>query len=145
MSRRPRFEIAAAVIRRRDGRVLIARRPPGAALAGLWEFPGGKREPGESIAAACRREIREELGIGVAVGRRIALVRHAYPHAKVVIHFLACRLALSARQRVKGPRAIGCSAWRWVRPEELGRYRFPEANRGVVSLLLNQSNRRRAD
>ena len=139
MNRRPRFEIAAAVIRRRDGRVLIARRPAGGALAGFWEFPGGKREPGESIAAACRREIREELGIGIAVGRRIALVRHAYPHATVAIHFLACR------SRGGRPRTIGCSAWRWVRPGDLSRYDFPPANRGVVDRLLHQANRFRAD
>lgn len=137
--RRPHWEISAAVIRWRDGRVLIARRPRGGALAGYWEFPGGKREPGESIAACCRREIREELGIGVSVGRRLARVVHGYDHATVTLHFLACR------SRGGRPRAIGCSAWRWVRPEDLSRYEFPPANRCVVDSLRNQANRRRAD
>src|SRR5207248_640368 len=79
--------VAAAVIVRADGRVLLAQRPPGKAYAGYWEFPGGKLEPGESAAAALGRELQEELGITVTHAVPWMLQEFVYPHAHVELHF----------------------------------------------------------
>ncbi len=72
----PHYHVTAAVIRR-NGQILIAQRPPEGMLGGLWEFPGGKQEPGESLAACLRREIREELGVEIEVGQPVAVVKHS--------------------------------------------------------------------
>ena len=126
---RPHHHIAAAVIHRRDGRILIAQRLPDGLLPNLWEFPGGKQEPGESLPTCCRREIREELGIGIRVGRRFARIDHAYSHYSVTLHFFECRHSSGH------PRTLGCQAFRWVRPGDLARFAFPRANWPVVNML----------
>src|SRR5262249_60552535 len=74
------------------GRYLITRRRGGSHLAGMWEFPGGKREPGESLENALRRELTEELSASFEVGPRVETVRWEYPERTVVIHFYRCRL-----------------------------------------------------
>jgi 8-oxo-dGTP diphosphatase len=79
--------VAAAVILRADGRVLLAQRPPGKAYAGYWEFPGGKLEPGESPRAALDRELHEELGLRVRRAAPWLVQRFVYPHAHVELHF----------------------------------------------------------
>ena len=124
----PHFDIAVAVVRR-GGRVLIGRRPPKGLLGGLWEFPGGKREAGETLEDCLKREVREEIGIKVRVVRRLATVRHAYSHFRVALHVFDCR---HARGRV---RAVGCQEARWVAIEELDDYAFPAANRRNIGLL----------
>src|SRR3954453_1513497 len=83
--------VVAAIIRR-DGRILITRRFDHVHLPGLWEFPGGKVERGESLEAALRREIREELGIDVAVGRKYFTIEHQYPSKVVDLHFFDCTI-----------------------------------------------------
>jgi len=130
-ARKPRSHrhIAAAVIRRRDGRILIAQRRGDGLLPNLWEFPGGKQERGETLEACCRREIKEELGVQIRVGNRLARIEHAYSHYSITLHVFAC-------QHVSGrPRALGCQAWRWVRAEELADYPFPRANWPIVTGL----------
>ena len=120
---------ALAVIERR-GRVLICRRRRGGFLGGYWEFPGGKRDPGESWEACLRRELREELGVSVAGVRPLCRLRHRYPGRPVfVFQVFRCRIA---RGR---PRPLSASALRWVAPERLARYRFPPANRGLLARL----------
>ena len=84
---RQRVEVVAAVLRKSDGTYLLAQRPPGKVYAGYWEFPGGKVEPGESLEAALRREIREELGIDVRASSHWFIRRHDYEHASVRLHF----------------------------------------------------------
>ena len=79
--------VAAGVIARDDGRVLLAQRPPGKAYEGYWEFPGGKLEPGESIEAALGRELHEELGIDVTACQLWRTLEHDYPHAYVRLFF----------------------------------------------------------
>lgn len=118
--------VACGIIRRPDGRILIAQRPPHGLLPGLWEFPGGKRKGSESLSETCRREIREELGISVAVGQRCLVIRHAYSHYTVRLHVFECRY------RSGIPKAIGCQKWRWVRPGDLSRFAFPTANRAII-------------
>src|SRR5258705_6112047 len=83
----PLVEVAAAILLRADGRVLLAQRPPGKAYAGYWEFPGGKLEPGESPRAALDRELAEELGLAVRDAAPWLTQQFRYPHAHVLLHF----------------------------------------------------------
>ncbi len=124
----PHYDVAAAVVQRR-GRILIDRRKAQGLLGGLWELPGGKVAPGETPAAAARREVAEELGIRIRVLGLLATVRHAYSHFRVTLHAFDCRY-VSGRCR-----AIGCEAFRWVRPGELGRYAFPAVNLKLFAAL----------
>ena len=110
----------------RESSVLIARRPPSGLLGGLWEFPGGKLESGESAAAAVKRELWEEVGVEVRVGALIDRVDHAYSHFRVTLHFHEAEY-LSGRAR---PRIA--SEVRWVEPEALGEYAFPAASHAIV-------------
>jgi A/G-specific adenine glycosylase len=124
----PHRTVGAAVIRRK-GRVLIARRPEGLLLGGLWEFPGGKRERGESLAACVRRELKEELGVTVTVGARVGVFRHAYTHYRVTVHAHECDL-------VRGrPVARVHSAVRWVRPEQLHEFPMGKVDRAIARAL----------
>jgi A/G-specific adenine glycosylase len=126
----PHYQIGAGVIWKGD-KLLISQRPLNGLLGGLWEFPGGKRESHESIAQCVAREILEELGIRVAVGDKLAEVDHAYSHFKITLHAHECRFLAGT------PKAIGCRAWRWVRPSELKKYPFPAANQPILKKLLN--------
>ena len=124
----PHQDIAAGVIWR--GReVLIARRPPHGLLGGLWEFPGGKLEAGETLAQCLVREVREELGIEVHVGELLTAVQHAYTHFRITLHAFHCHY-LSGE-----PQAIGCTAWAWVALEQLDDYAFPAANHRIIAAL----------
>jgi A/G-specific adenine glycosylase len=125
--------VACGIIRRADGRILIAQRPEHGLLPGLWEFPGGKRNGNEKLSETCRREIAEELGISVTVGERRTVIRHAYSHYTVRLHVFECRY-LRGR-----PHALGCQRWRWVRLRDLSRYAFPTANRAVISELQRET------
>jgi 8-oxo-dGTP diphosphatase len=87
MPQRPITPVAVGILRRADGQVLFAQRPPGKAYAGYWEFPGGKIEPGESPLAALVRELEEELGVRVTAAAPWLIQRHAYPHAYVELRF----------------------------------------------------------
>ena len=131
----PHKHIGAGVVSR-DGRILIQLRPPAGLLGGLWEFPGGKQEPDESIEETVRRELREELGIEVGVGARIATVKHTYSHFRITLHAFAC----DVRQGEPRPQwAVEC---RWVLPEELRDYAFPKANRTILDALLRTESSR---
>ncbi len=113
----------------RNSRILIDKRKPEGLLGGLWEFPGGKVRPGESLQAALQREVGEELDVRIEVGREIAVVHHAYTHFRVCIHAFECR-------HVSGvPRCIACDDLKWVRPTDLGRYAFPAANKRIIETL----------
>jgi mutator protein MutT len=123
-----RVEIAVAVLEH-DGEFLIGQRPEGSSLAGYWEFPGGKVEPGESAADAARRECLEETGLDVYVVDEYLVVEHDYAHAKVRLHF--CRCTPCARQRqLPLPQRF-----RWAPGETLGEYEFPAANEHLLAKL----------
>ncbi len=124
----PHHDVAVGVVRR-NGRVLIARRPEEGLLGGLWEFPGGKVEEGETPAEAMVRELREEMGIEVRAGEPIERVEHAYSHFRITLFAFYARL-------LKGtPRPRSASAWTWATPEELSGYAFPAANQRVLEAL----------
>ncbi len=113
----------------RGDEILIAKRPPAGLLGGLWEFPGGKPQAGESLAAAVVREVGEELGIEVEAGAKIAEVDHAYSHFEITLHAFHCRYLTGT------PKPLGCEEYAWVAPAELDRYAFPAANRRLLDAL----------
>jgi 8-oxo-dGTP diphosphatase len=124
------IEVVAAVIADARGRVLLARRTEGRDLAGLWEFPGGKREPGETPEAALARELHEELGIVAEVGPPLIAVPHSYPHKRL-------RLDVRRVDAWKGtPKGLDAQALAWVPPHKLASYAMPAADRPVVAALL---------
>jgi len=121
-----RVETAVAVVER-NGEFLIGQRSAGSALAGYWEFPGGKIEPGEAPADAARRECLEETGLEVCVVSEDVVVEHDYAHARVRLHFFRCA---PVRQQQPLPHRF-----RWAAGETLGDYEFPAANDALLSRL----------
>lgn len=121
------IDVVAAVIER-GGKILISRRPKGAHLEGLWEFPGGKAEAGESAERALVREVREELGVAFTAGERVAEVDWQYPDKRVRIAFF--------RGTVEGePRPLEGQELAWVAPADLDRYEFPPADASLLERL----------
>ena len=121
------IRVAAAVIER-GARVLVTRRLEGTHLAGLWEFPGGKCEPGESIEACLVRELREELGVDVTPGEILLVATHAYPEKTVEVHFIACDMTGE-------PSPQQGQEMRWVERAALDTLEFPAADAELISLL----------
>lgn len=120
---------AAIAVIERSGRFLISRRRPTDHLGGYWEFPGGKRRPGESWETCIRREVREELGITIRPMARLAPLRFQYPDRTVQLEVFRCQL-------VDGdPQPLGCQAIRWASAGQLGRLRFPPADRPLIRRL----------
>ncbi|MET0808548.1 MAG: Nudix family hydrolase, partial [Pseudoxanthomonas sp.] len=124
------IHVAAAVITDVRGRILLARRTDGRDLAGLWEFPGGKREPGESLEDALVRELQEELGITVQVGAPLISVPQQYPDKRLLLDVRQVTSWIGVARGVEG------QALAWVAPEKLTRYPMPPADRPVVAALL---------
>jgi mutator protein MutT len=122
------IQVAAGLIVR-EGRYLIARRKAGSHLGGLWEFPGGKREPGETLEDCLRREAREELGIEIGQPILFRTLRYDYPEKSVELHFFRCAIERGEAQ------PIGCADLRWVAPQELPAFEFPPADLSLVKLL----------
>jgi A/G-specific adenine glycosylase len=130
---RPHYDVTAAVIRRDDGHLLIAQRKPEAMLGGLWEFPGGKCHPAESLPDCLRREIREELGMEIEVGQYLTTIPHGYTHFRISLHVFECR-------HLGGdPSALDCADWRWVRLNELEDFAFPVTDQKIIQILGTQN------
>ena len=125
----PHKRIGVAVIWNDQQQILIDRRPPSGLLGGLWEFPGGKVEPGESIEDCIRREIQEELGITIRVGEHLITVNHAYSHFKVTLEVYHCY------HETGEPQTIACDEIRWVTLPELRQFPFPKANTDIIQAL----------
>jgi A/G-specific adenine glycosylase len=125
----PHIVVGAAATLNRKGEVLIARRLEGDMLGGLWEFPGGKLEPGETIEECVARELKEELGINVEVGEFLMTVKHAYSHFTMTMHVYLTKI-ISGR-----PRPIHCADYKWVKIPELGKHAYSKADLQVVAKL----------
>lgn len=123
--------VAAALIFRGE-ELLITQRRAGDHLENMWEFPGGKVEPGETWEGALAREIQEELGVTIRVGGLVEEVAHDYPEKSVRLKFFACEL-------IEGePRAIACQACKWVRKTNLLENEFPPADANLLERLMRE-------
>ncbi len=123
--------VAAAALIDADGRVLLAQRPAGKAMAGLWEFPGGKVDPGETPEAALIRELGEELGIDVAASclAPFTFASHAYPGFHLLMPLYVCRKWSGIAMAREGQRLA------WARPARLADYPMPPADKPLVAML----------
>ncbi|MGB7768243.1 MAG: 8-oxo-dGTP diphosphatase MutT [Verrucomicrobiia bacterium] len=122
------IDVAAALVFR-DGKILITQRHAGVHLGGLWEFPGGKREPGETFEQCLVRELREELGVEVKVGGLFEEIMHVYADKAVLLKFFLCELPEGE------PQPLGCAAVEWVGKPELTDYDFPAADARLLDKL----------
>jgi 8-oxo-dGTP diphosphatase len=121
--------IGVAVINDRTGKILIDRRKNEGEMGGLWEFPGGKIEAGETIKECIKREVKEELNIEVSVGDRLTTITHKYQTFKVTLYVHDC-------QYVSGkPQPLECEEIHWVEPIQMNQYQFPQANLQIINLL----------
>ncbi|HMO63817.1 MAG TPA: (deoxy)nucleoside triphosphate pyrophosphohydrolase [Verrucomicrobiota bacterium] len=127
----PVMEVAAALVFR-AGRLLVTQRPAGRRFAGLWEFPGGKREAGETWEACLRREIREELACDIEVGPAFDEVRHPEPDKTLHLRFFLARLTAGE------PQPVECAAVAWVAREELPNLSFPPADTTLLARLARE-------
>ena len=132
------IQVAAALIVH-EGRYLITRRKADAHLGGLWEFPGGKREPGESLEDCLRRELREELGIEITPPALFLVIHHEYPEKAVELNFFTCAIASDT------PRLLGCADLRWVAPDELPELSMPPADQPLVDTLRGERREERME
>jgi mutator protein MutT len=128
------IEVSAALIFR-AGKLLITQRHARSHLGGMWEFPGGKREPGETFEQCLVREIREELGVEIAVGKLFEEIRHDYEEKSVHLKFFACELLAGE------PQPLDCAALKWIERSELSAHEFPAADARLLEKLLAQQFR----
>jgi 8-oxo-dGTP diphosphatase len=128
---KPIVLVAAVALVDADGRVLLAERPAGKAMAGLWEFPGGKVDPGETPEAALIRELAEELGIDVHQSclAPLTFASHAYPEFHLLMPLYVCRKWSGIVVPREGQRLA------WVRPGRLGDYPMPPADKPLLAVL----------
>lgn len=125
----PKIRVVAAVIEER-GRYLITQRRPVAVLPLLWEFPGGRVEPGETDAAALAREVSHRLGVTVSVGKLISYISHPYERYSVDLHLYGCTI------QVGQPSAVNVHAFAWVESDAFDDYPFTPADEVSVAALL---------
>jgi mutator protein MutT len=128
-SNKPHINVAAALIFH-DGSILITKRLPGYHLAGMWEFPGGKQEPGESLEHCLKREIKEELDIEIHVGKLFKTIHHEYEKKIVSLHVFECTYLGGE------PKAVECEEFKWVKPTDLRQYKFPPPDLEIIELLI---------
>jgi len=124
-------EVAAGLICN-GGRYLIAKRKPGVHLAGFWEFPGGKREAGETLEECLQRELFEELNVRIDTPIPFQIITHDYTEKRVELHFFRC--SIEAGLAVP----LDCAEIRWVHPRELLNFRFPPADRPIIDALQQE-------
>ena len=125
----PDIVVAAAIIFH-EGSILLTRRMLDADQGGLWEFPGGKREVGETLEQCLRRELKEEIDIHVGNVQPFYTLRHQYPDKEIELHFFTCSID-------KGnPKPLGCIELAWVPQDQLASFNFPAADQAVLKKIL---------
>lgn len=122
-------QIGVAVINNQQGQILIDRRKATGEMGGLWEFPGGKIEVGETIEECIKREVKEELDIEIQVGDRLTTITHVYKTFNVTLYVHNCQY-LSGK-----PQPLECEEIHWVEPAQMNQYQFPQANTQIINLL----------
>ena len=127
-----KIEVSAAVIQR-NGKTYIQQRPQKGLMGGLWEFPGGKLNKGESPEDCLEREIREELGVQITIKQKILTIKHSYTQFRVTLHVFTCYLKPG---RI---RATSCDQWKWVSLKDINQYPFPAANVKILKYLQADS------
>ena len=126
----PHYTIVVGIVFK-NGKILIDKRRQNALLGGLWEFPGGKKKKSESFKAAVAREVKEETGIEITVGKRLCIVKHTYSHFKITLHAYLCEYESGTAK------PLGCDSAKWIAPQNLSKYAFPAANAKIISKLGN--------
>lgn len=129
---RPHRDVTAGVIWNGSGRLLITQRPLDGMLGGLWEFPGGKRRPGEDLSDCLQREIDEELAIKIQVGDLLCTIEHTFTHFYMTLYAFDCQW-LSGK-----PQCLDCTDLRWVTLDELDAFAFPVADQKIIAFLRDQ-------
>jgi A/G-specific adenine glycosylase len=127
----PHYTIVVGVVFK-DNKVLIDKRRQNALLGGLWEFPGGKKKKEESFKTAVAREVKEETGIDIEVGKRLCIVKHTYSHFKITLHAYLCEYKSGTAK------TLGCDAIKWIAPKDLTKYAFPAANVKIIRIMETQ-------
>jgi A/G-specific adenine glycosylase len=127
----PHYRVTAGVMER-DGRVLIGRRPEGALLGGMWEFPGGKCKNGETLEDCLHREWREELGVDISIGRSLGAFSHAYTHFRVTVHAFECGAAEGKMEMCVH------SELQWVKPDSLKDYPMGKVDREISRVVARE-------
>jgi len=125
----PHKKVGVAVIRNQKGEILIARRLATGLMGGLWEFPGGKIEPNETVQQCIKREILEEIGIEIQVEEELITINHQYPqfYVTLIVHYCSY---------LKGePQPLECQEVRWVTLAEIANFSFPSANSQIIQAL----------
>ena len=131
----PHKRIGVAVITDDQGHILIDRRKQEGLLGGLWEFPGGKIEPDETVEDCVKREIKEELDIEIEVGSRLVTIEHAYTHFKVTLNVFNCK-------HLSGdPKPLESDEVKWVTLDEIDQYPFPKANSQIIDAIKAQARK----
>jgi A/G-specific adenine glycosylase len=129
---RPHRDVTAGVIWDGNGRFLITQRPLDSMLGGLWEFPGGKRRPGEALPACLHREIMEELDIQIEIRDLLCIVEHAFTHFYMTLYAFDCRWLAGT------PQCLGCIKLHWATLDELDTFAFPVADQKIISFLRSK-------
>lgn len=133
----PHKIIGVAVIWNDKEQILIDRRRPGGVMGGLWEFPGGKIEPGETVEECIKREIDEELAIDIEVREHLITIDHDYTNLRVTLAVHECH-------HIKGvPQPLECDEIRWVNLEQLEKFNFPAANVQIITALQEKVTERK--
>lgn len=132
----PHYDVTCGLIWNEKGELLITKRRDEDLLGGLWEFPGGKVEEGETLEACLARELEEELGIRVQVGEFFIQVKHAYTHFKITLHAFECQFDPNGND----PVCHECADWQWITPQELTTFAFPRADRRIIEALHDRPN-----
>ncbi|MEL6525862.1 MAG: A/G-specific adenine glycosylase [Chloroflexota bacterium] len=135
----PHYDVAAGIVRNSEGKILIAQRPLDGLLGGLWEFPGGKQEPDETLPECLQRELREELAIEVEVEAFFVQVKHAFTHFKITLHAYECTY-IGSSDGSDAPQAIEAKDWAWIDESQFDDYSFGKADREVIAAILERKD-----